>query len=141
MGKEALNEKLGKYVKTIKKDDFQEESKDWFFNGIWNEEGFTISLKLKISNNFIPIINGTYVVSDDEILIKLKYEMFPATKKLLLLWTVLTILITLFFIVLHQAWLYGAISFGFCFVNYILSMENFKIQVGKSKRMLDKILS
>ncbi len=139
--KETLDGKLEKHIKTIKRNGFQEEPKAHIFNGIWNEEGFTISLKLKISNNFIPIINGSYIVTEGEILIKLTYEMFPATKKLLLLWTVLTILITLFFVVLHQAWLYGAISFGFCLVNYILSIENFKLQVGKSKRMLDKMLS
>ena len=74
-------------------------------------------------------------------LIKLGYQLFPATKRLLMFWTILTLLITLFFIGIYQAWLYGAISFGFCLVNYILSVENFKAQLKKSKRMLDKMLS
>lgn len=138
---DQLHERFEKRVQRNKEKSSTSGLKDFLFNGIWNDKGFSISLKLKISNNFIPIIHGDYLESDAGILIRLTYEMFPATKKLLAFWTVLTILITLFFIGLYQAWMYGAISFGFCIVNYILSRENFKIQLGKSKRMLDKMLS
>ena len=141
LSSDQLHERFEKHVQRIKERSSSSDLKDFLFNGIWNDEGFSISLKLKISNNFIPIIHGDYLESDDGILIRLTYEMFPATKKLLAFWTVLTILITLFFTGLYQAWMYGAISFGFCIVNYILSRENFKIQMGKSKRMLDKMLS
>ena len=86
-------------------------------------------------------IQGKYLESTEGTLIHLSYEMFPATKRLLLFWTVLTLLITAFFVGLHQAWLYGAISFGFCLVNYILSRANFRNQVRKSRRMVEKMLS
>lgn len=136
-----LNEHLQKYIKPLKAEANEKESIDFLFNGIWNKDGFSISLKLKITNNFIPIINGDFLPSDEGVLIRLKYELFPATKKLLMFWTILTLLITGFFIGLYQAWLYGSISFGFCFVNFIISKENFKNQVRKSKGMLDKMLS
>ena len=138
---EQLNENLQKFIKPLKGEVQKKESKDFLFNGVWNKDGFSISLKLKITNNFIPIINGTFLTSEGGVLIRLIYELFPATKKLLMFWTILTLLITAFFIGLHQAWLYGAISFGLCLVNFILSKENFKLQVRRSKRMLDKMLS
>lgn len=138
---EQLMERLKQYIKPLKEEIQERESKSFLFNGIWNEDGFSISLKLKITNNFIPIINGSFLSSEEGTLIRLTYDLFPATKKLLLLWTIITLLITLFFIGLYQAWIYGAISFGFCIVNYILCAENFKIQVKKSKKMLDKMLS
>ena len=138
---DQLYDRFEKRVQSIKDKSSSSNLKDFLFNGIWNDEGFSISLKLKLSNNFIPIIHGNFLESDEGILIRLNYEMFPATKKLLAFWTVLTILITLFFIGLYQAWMYGAISFGFCIVNYILSRENFKVQLRKSKRTLDKMLS
>lgn len=138
---EQLLERFTNYIKPIKGGVIDEKSKVYLFNGLWSSSGFSLSLKLKISNNFIPIINGTYLSSDEGILFNLTYDLFPATKKLLMFWTILTLLITLFFIGIYQAWLYGAISFGFCIVNYILSRENFKIQVKKSKRMLTKMLS
>jgi len=141
ISEEQFFRNLEKYVKPIKGEVSEEDAKVFIFNGIWDKGGFSISLKLKISNNFIPIIRGDWLNTEEGILVKLTYEFFPATKRLLMFWTVLTLLITLFFIGIYQAWIYGAISFGFCLVNYILSRENFKIQVRKSKRMLEKMLS
>ena len=141
ISREQFFQNLAKYVKPVSNIISAETSNLYLFNGVWNEEGFSISLRLKIANNFLPLINSEFMQSDDGILINLTYELFPATKKLLVFWTVLTLLITLFFVGLYQAWLYGAISFGLCLVNYILTMENFKIQVRKSKRMLEKLLS
>jgi len=141
LNQEQLLEKFEKHVKPVDKSFNREDSTNYLFNGVWSSDEFSISLKLKSSNNFIPIIHGKYMDSDKGILIQLNYVLFPATKKLLMFWTILTLLITLFFIGLYQAWIYGAISFGFCLVNYILSIENFKIQVRKSNRMLNKMLS
>lgn len=141
LSQDQLRENLKEFIKPLKGEEQEENQKIFLFNGIWDNDSFSISLKLKISNNFIPIIHGTLLTSDEGILIRLTYALFPSTKKLLMFWTILTLLITAFFIGIHQAWLYGAISFGFCLVNYILSRENFRIQVRKSKRMLDKMLS
>ncbi len=141
LSQKQLFQNLEKHIKPLKEKDNIDESGDYLFNGIWNEAGFSISLKLKIANNFVPLIDGSIIHSDEGLLIRLTYEFFPSTKKLLLFWTILTLAITLFFVVLYHAWWYGAISFGFCLVNYILSRENFKIQVRKSKRMLEKMLS
>jgi hypothetical protein len=132
---------LGKFVKPVDQKIPPDGQTYYLFNGRWDKEQFSISLILKISNNFVPIINGEIVSSQEGLLVRLTYSFFPATKKLLIFWTVLTLLFTVFFIGLYQAWLYGAISFGICFVNYILSRENFKIQVRKSRRMIEKLFS
>ena len=142
LSEDQLRENFAHFVKPLEEpENISTRRNSYLFNGVWKTDGFSISLKLRIPNNFIPIIRGSVVQSGSEMLIRLTYEFFPATKRLLLFWTVLTLLITLFFIVLYQAWIYGAISFGFCLVNYILSIENFKIQKRKSKRSLDKLLS
>jgi hypothetical protein len=132
---------LEKYIKPVEKEKQVIERNDYLFNGTWNKDSFSVSLILRISNNFVPIINGRIVTSDEGILIKLKYALFPSTRKLLLFWTIISLLITAFFIGIYQAWLYGSISFGFCIVNYVISRENFKIQVRKSKRMIEKLFS
>ena len=141
LSKEQLYQSLEKHIKPIKGEYTEAESSDHLFVGNWSENGFSVSIKLKISNSFVPLIDGTIITSDEGILIRLSYDFFPSTKKLLLFWTIITLFITVFFIVFYQAWLYGAISFGLCLVNYILSRENFKLQVRKSKRMLSKMLS
>jgi len=132
---------LEKYIKPLEHKGEIGFKEMFLFNGTWNQQHFSISLILNISNNFIPIITGKILSSDEGILVKLTYELFPATKRILLFWTIISILITLFFIGVYQQWLYGAISFGFCIVNYVLSRENFKIQVRKSERMIEKLFS
>jgi hypothetical protein len=139
--KHQLLKNLERFIKPVKPAEAVNLRRDYLFNGSWNQEKFTISLILKVSNNFIPIIAGDMLFSEEGTLVKLTYELFPATKKLLMLWTIITLLITLFFIGIYQAWIYGAISFGFCVVNYVLSRENFKIQTRKSRRMIEKIFS
>ena len=95
---EQLFEKFEKHIKPLKAKAQSEESKDFLFVGVWNKEGFSLSLKLKTANNFIPIINGNFLMSDEGVLIKMTYDFFPATKKLLTFWSILTLLITLFFL-------------------------------------------
>jgi hypothetical protein len=138
---QQLHKNLDKFIKPVRSEAIEDQQKEYLFNGTWSSETFSISLILRISNNFVPIITGELLPSEEGVLVKLTYRMFPATKKLLLFWTVVTLLRTLFFTLVHQAWLYGAISFGFCIVNYILSRENFKIQVRKSRRMVEKLFS
>ena len=58
---EQLYEKFEKHIKPLKGDALIEDSKDFLFNGVWNKNGFSVSLKLKIGNNFIPVINGNFL--------------------------------------------------------------------------------
>jgi hypothetical protein len=132
---------LEKFIKPVEPGEASENGGDFLFNGVWDRQHFIISLILKISNNFVPLVRGEMVSSQEGILVQIYYCFFPATKKLLLFWTLLTFILTFFFIGVYQAWLYGAISFGFCIVNYILALENFKIQVRKSQRMIEKLFS
>jgi len=130
---------LEKNVKQPKEEIRNYGSNNFLFSGSWNNDTFSISLNQKVSNNFTPNIKGNFTTSEEGTLIRLTYELFPAKKRSLLIWTLLTLLITAFFIGLYQAWWYGAISFALGFVNYILARENFKIQVKKSKRMMDNM--
>jgi hypothetical protein len=132
---------LEKFIKPVEPGEVVEDGRDFMFNGVWDQQHFIISLILKISNNFVPLIRGEMVSSHEGTLVQISYSFFPATKKLLLFWTLLTFLLTLFFVGIYQAWLYGGISFGLCIVNYVLAIENFKIQVRKSQRMIEKLFS
>lgn len=141
LSEDEMSERLKKFILTVDSSQEERESGKFLFKGSWNSEAFTVSLILRINDNFTPLINGYLQSSSSEgTLVKVVYGMFPPTKRLLTFWTVLTLLITLFFVAVYQAWLYGAISGAFCLVNYVLSRENFFGQVRKSRRMLNKML-
>ena len=139
---ESFEVNLSRYeVLEIIQASFSPEGPGPKFNGKIDEETFQISLVLKRPNNFVPIISG--MVEPEEkgtSMILVKYELFDSSKKFLAFWTVLTLLITLFFAIPYQAYLYAAISLAAGFVNYVITYENFKIQVRKSKRALFTLL-
>lgn len=141
LDKTVLEKKLHKHVYSFESSQSFKYSKDHYFNGIISNGGFIISQQLKIPSKFTPIIKGAFVKSGENILLNLTFKLQQESKKRLLIWTVLTFLLTLYFTLFYFAWLYGAICFGICLVNYILSIENFKTQVKKSKRMLTMLLS
>ena len=134
----ALNEVIEKLKADLEPND--NETRNWF-KGSLKENTFTISLILKRPNNFVPVIYG--VLDKDENgrgIVVVKYELFPATRRFLVFWTAITILLSLFFAIPYQAYLYAAITLSACLVNYIITRENFNIQVRKSRRALKKVL-
>ena len=119
----------------------QDETKKKWFKGEITDRCFNISLILKRPNNFTPIISGMIEnESNGKSLVIVKYELFPSTKRFLFFWTILTLLLTLFFAIPYQAFLYGAITLSAGLVNYIITRENFNIQVRKSRRALLKVV-
>jgi len=111
-------------------------AKQWFI-GEWSDDAFKVFLKLKRPNNFVPVISGVITPKENGgSMAVVKYQLFPSSRNFLTFWTIITILITLFFAIPYQAYLYAMISFGACLVNYIITYENFKIQVRKSRRAL-----
>ncbi len=123
------------------KEDLESQQKKWF-KGIVEKDQFEISLLLKRPNNFTPIISG--IVESEEkggSMILTKYQLFPSSKRFLVFWTILTLLITLFFAIPYQAYWYAAISLAACMVNYVITRENFNIQTRKSRRALTGLIS
>lgn len=121
-------------------DEEGEQRKKWF-NGSCKEDAFTISLYLKRPNNYLPVMSGILEADDDGgTIILIKYCLFPASKKLLAFWTVATLLITIFFAVPYGAYSYAAISFAACLMNYIITYENFKLQIKRSRSTLERVV-
>ncbi len=135
-----IRQRFDEHVRPIDKPP-EEDEHNYIFNGAWKDDLFTVSLRLKNPGNFIPLVHIRIIPSEEDLLLKFEYDLFPATRKLLFFWTIVPLFITVFFIGAYDKWLYGAISFSFAVVNYILSRENFKMEVRKTRRALDKFLS
>lgn len=139
---EAFLIRLGEATRMVEKQtDTYEPQGNKLFNGIVWENGFNISIMIRRPNNFLPLIQGEVVATDDACLLSLKYRLFPSTARFVIFWSILTVLLSLFFAIPYHAFLYAAISFSLGSVNYLLTLENFKIQVRKSRRIFHKILN
>ncbi len=130
-------------IATLEPDEIKpdgEEGLKILFNGTVQSEYFRISLLLKRPNNFVPLIRGHIESTNTGSILFLRFSLFPSTRTLLIFWSVLCFLFTLFFAIPYQAYLYAAITFGLGVVNYVISVENFRTQVRKSRRALIKAL-
>jgi hypothetical protein len=109
----------------------------FLFSGWWDQEHFVISQILKIPNRFTPVIDGRITTANDKITLKLQFSLQKTTLRRLMIYSIVSLLLTAYFIIGFNAWWYGSISFSFGLVNYILTHENFKIQTRKSRRALN----
>ncbi len=132
-------------VRPLPADEKNEENREWLdsfrFNGIVSASSFRISKIIKQPENFLPLIIGQIDNTSTGCILFLKYKLFFGTLFYLIFWSVLTLLLTLFFILLHNNYLYGMVSLGFGVASYAIALANFKIQIGKSKKLLDLILA
>jgi len=92
-------------------------------------------------NRYAPDIDGEIAVSESGVLIKMRFSLSKTTKRRLLIYTIVPLALTAFFIFGFKAWLYGSITFGIATVNYILAREHFDAQVNKSRHALKRLFS
>lgn len=105
------------------------------FNGMQQGPDWHISLTAG-KNNFLPIAHIRMEPTNANCLISVKYRLFSSTKRALVLWSMLSLFIGLFFILLHAQWMYGVICLSIGLVNYILVRANFSIHVRKTSEAL-----
>ncbi len=113
----------------------------FIFQGSWNNEGFTISQILKKANKYTPVIAGEITVIEDGLLINVRFSLSRMAKRRLLIFTIVALALTAFFILGYNSWLYGIITFGIAMVNYILAREHFDAQANKSRHALKRLFS
>ncbi|WP_224996675.1 hypothetical protein [Cesiribacter sp. SM1] len=116
------------------------EEKRFLFNGVVKKGIFRISRRVQKPENFLPLLLGRLETTSVGCLLFVSYRLFFSTAMYLVFWSVVCLLLTLFFLIYHQAWLYAAIAFGTGCVQYIIAIKNFSWQVNRSRQELEKVL-
>lgn len=116
------------------------EENRFLFNGIVSRQGFRISRKISKPENFLPLLSGRLEATSVGCLLFVSYRLFFATTLFLVFWSVVCLLLCLFFLIYHEAWLYAAIAFGVGCVQYVIAVKNFGLQVQRSRQALEKVL-
>lgn len=116
------------------------EERSFLFNGLVLENRFRISRRVQKPENFLPLLVGSFESTSVGSLLFVRYRLFFSTAMYLVFWTVICLLLSLFFLIFHQAWLYAAIAFGTGCVQYVVAIKNFSFQVKRSRQELEKVL-
>ena len=118
----------------------QDDERRFLFNGTLKKGRFRLSRRILKPENFLPLLIGQLEDTSVGSLLFVQYRLFFATAMYLVFWSVVCLLLSLFFLIYHEAWLYATVSFGIGCVQYIIAVKNFNWQVRQSRQVLEKVL-
>ncbi len=133
-------ERIWKSVKPVKNGLLliEEPEQPFLFNGWVKKDKFSISLKVARPQNFLPVMNGTIEETSTGSIIFVKYRMFPTSATFLVFWSVVTLLMAVFFGYIGR-YTFLVLSVALGVINYVVAVANFKIQVRRSSRIFRSI--
>lgn len=139
---EETFKKLWKVSKPVKAEDSIPDVPEhhFLFNGWVRKNRFKLSRRNIRPDNFLPIIDGIIEGTSKGSIVFLRYRMFFATIAFLVFWSIVTMLIALYFYIYEKIYLYAAISFLLGIANYVIAVLNFKKQVKISSRALKEAI-
>lgn len=122
--------------------DYPEEVEARFlFNGWIEENRFRISRKIRYPENFLPLMVGRIETTSVGSILFIRYRLFSSAALFLVFWTVISLLLGLFLLILQQEYLYAAVAFGLGIGNYVIATKNFHLQIRSSRETLNEALN
>ncbi len=116
-----------------------EVDQKWLFNGRIRDNTFTVSLIIKQPQNYLPLVKGNIEPTTFGSIVFLKYKLFFSTNLFLIFWTILSFLLTLFFLIAYDKYVYALLSMLFGISNYLITMANFNKQVKKTQQVFHEL--
>ena len=107
------------------------------FNGWVRKNKFCLSRRIKQPDNFIPLMQGKIDETSLGSIVFIRYRLFPSTFYFLIFWSVLTLMIALFFFVIHNLVIYGVISLGLGILNLAITIAKFRKETRKSRMLVN----
>lgn len=111
-----------------------------FFNGTIQENSFSISLVIDRADSFLPLIKGKIEDTPMGSILFLSYSLFPSSVFFLGFWTVVSLLLSLFFGFIAEKYMYAVICLGFALLNYGFAWAHFKRKIKISQAVFHQIL-
>jgi hypothetical protein len=118
----------------------QPDEQKLMFNGWVKESRFRISLRVQRANNYLPLVAGTIEPTSSGCILFVDYRLFPTTRLMLVLWTILLTLGSLVFSYQTKNVIYlaaGVAAIGFI---HAVVWSNFKLQLDITRKTLYKLL-
>lgn len=118
----------------------QPDERSLKFNGWVKEERFRISLRVHRANNYLPLVAGEIESTSGGSILFVDYRLFPTTRMMLLLWTLLLILGSLISSYQTKNVLYLAGGAAAIVLIHAIVWSNFKLQLDITRKALHDLL-
>lgn len=110
------------------------------FNGRFTNGQFRLSLFVRSSQNYLPLVNGKVEDTSLGSILFLELRLFPAAKLYLIFSSLMALLIGLTFLLIAGSILAGVVAFGLGVANYLLMAVNFRRKAKETISALEAIL-
>lgn len=97
-----------------------------YFNGHFHKRTFRLSLSVNYSQNYLPLVKGKVEDTSLGSIVFLKLRLFPAAKLYLIIFSAMSFLIALVFLLLSESLTGGIIALAIGVINYLLLTINFQ---------------
>jgi hypothetical protein len=101
--------------------------------------GFIVTIRLRRPHLFMPEVTGRIEQTSKGSIIFLKYDLFPATRLLLLFWTIVLPLAGIFISYQSKNYFLVAGSFALAILIHVVAWANFKLHVKTTQKILYRI--
>ncbi|HWA34456.1 MAG TPA: hypothetical protein VG737_10020 [Cyclobacteriaceae bacterium] len=128
------------YWATSDKPFMQPNEQNLKFNGWVKEEKFRISVRVHRANNYLPLVIGEIESTSSGCILFIDYKLFPTTRMLLVLWTILLVLGALIFSYQTKNIIYLAGGLAVIALIHFVVWSNFNLQLDITRKALHKLL-
>lgn len=105
------------------------------FRGVIGNKGFLIALKSAYSQNFLPEILGKIENTSNGCIVMVKYDLYKGTKILFWVWSIITMLSFLVFLI-NGKFTYALLASILFTLNYVITNVNFHMHCRKAQEEL-----
>lgn len=112
---------------------------EYNFNGWVEDNKFRISKRISHPDNFLPIIEGHIEATSSGSIVFLSFKMFFSALLMLMFWTIISLLLAIFFLFIYHEPIYASIALAVGLIQYTVALLNFNRQVAKSWRTLKEV--
>jgi hypothetical protein len=136
-----VERRLEKVTQDVNFLDYEQRIRKGFkFNGRVDEGSFRLSLAIDKPDSFLPLILGNIEETPKGCILFLRYRLFPSSSFFLGFWTVVTLVLTVFFGLSHKP-IYAGFCFLACIGNYSFAWNYFKRKIKISQEIFHRILN
>jgi len=140
--KEDVMSRLDEVTKQVNYLDYRlEEKPGHLFNGTLEDTSFRISLRISRADSFLPLIHGSLEDTAMGSILFLEYKLFPSSVFFLGFWTVISVLLCLFFGIFTQKYLMAGSCLLLGLGNYAFAWTYFKRKIRQSQRIFKELLN
>ncbi|QDH81509.1 hypothetical protein FKX85_06400 [Echinicola soli] len=122
-------------------DPLSDHAREHLFNGKISDTSFRLSMVVRRADSFLPLIKGNIESTRAGCIIFLDYRLFPGSSFFMVFWSVVTLIMGMFFLFGEEQPIFAVISFAVGLGNMLFAWSHFKRKVKQSQDIFHKMLS